>query len=1206
MENRQQYHVLSPNDHFVSPHQLYRQPPASFPGTAFPQPQVQVPFTTAGYQDPLSGTFITSGPIVHEGYIPAPGGEDEIDEASYRHSLFQNQNFQSDDEEDSEYERALAADEERILREIENKNELQEAEDSDFLIEDLGENEDDPDELLVEGDLIDEEEVRIPDVEEEEPELSPTKRKRGRPRGRGRGRGRVPRGAETKREGKQGKLGGPKGKRGPRAIADPGPQFKDLQRMANEFYMRRDFPGAIEYANKAIQLNPEIFASHSLLSEIYAEMGEEQKSVEALIVGAPTKRDKELWFHIIDRVNGMNSRKYPLFTDENKQAIVLDCLKSIILLDTNDYDARSQRLEIESDLGHVSRCVKLCRKMLTIRPYDDDVLKQMARLGTSSSKQTKIHLDRIIHSFDTSVAYFLANDDPSSSNLDWSLLNIYLDLLDRLGDYPYALFRLKSLSRWIQGRSNETYWDIQKDDREFDLADDPRRTAVPEFTRISRKTKYGKTLPFEIRVKMGIFRLRQVSPNFSEAMYHFETLEPDDDGPDARVLDYPDLFCDIADALHATGHDNDALRFYEPLYNNESRELGLRGFIGLYTCHKNLDHKEKTDNLISIFQKWKTESLDDLAVLAKFFEDIGMVDEALQRGELVFRNGGGRLLQKMGLRAYTEIQSNFWVEKQKARGKHGVRKSRVRTHMKDLSNANMDEEGTADEPLLVERPKKGFFRTKKSPPGRRPKAFLPVEIETLSGTNVPVNVIDQRLFRKKLTALANEFPDELKAARAQHREIVASFKRLDEISDAAEHGDEAAILEFISIARELIEEFSTFDLFYYDRREDFKGYFRRLGSGDIWKESALMMLAVVANNVEDGEEEPEIVEKPAVVPQDFYGIRFDKWLEAFIQYAICLAHRGEEDRCFSTIEVANQSNIFYRSQAYSHQFQICRLACALSLDDSMEASSAVRWLMRTYPFGSDLFRLYGCVNRLCSIPDGFATGPSLKVLLRYIKTMDYALLTPEQRTWYNFRGNDHTAWMAKAVSSQLSTYVKDHDPTIFTLYAYILTCGGSYQTALTYYFRAYTITPNDPVLNLSIGLAYIQHAMKRLSENRQFQIQQGLSFIYRYYDLRTRDGVAVRCSEAEFNMGRVWHSLGLVTQALPAYQRCIALSGQVREEAEKKDRDRDENGDVDMDMDGGRVEDFATEAAFAMQSIYALSGNFDAARKVTEEVLVIE
>lgn len=679
-------------------------------------------------------------------------------------------------------------------------------------------------------------------------------------------------------------------------------------------------------------------------------------------------------------------------------------------------------------------------------------------------------------------------------------------------------------------------------------------------------------------------------------------LEPEDDGPDPVVRDYPDLYRDVADALHVSGLSDEALRFYEPLYDLAFKHMSLRDFIGMYSSYKAIGHEEKARELLPIFRKWNPDKLEDLAILAKFFEDNDMEDDAMKRGEAVYKHGGGYLLRKIEFQGYLRIQGYLADQRKRARGKHGVRKARVNKYRKALRVATGDgdesqEEGHGEAPSLgpiTERPKSGLFRTRKLLPALRPKTFLPddtVEID------VPMDAIDQSLFARKLKDLVNDFPEDFKEARAQHREIVSSFQRLEELSETAEEGNEEAILEWIMIARELIEEFSTFDLFYYDRRREFIGYFRRVGSGGFWKDSALMVLAVRANDYEDGYiTEPDLKEKPERVPVDFYGIHFEKWFDIFARYAIFCARRGEEDRCFNTIEVVGQSNIFYRSQRYTQQLQICRLACALALDDSLQGASAIRWLLRTYPFSSDLFRLYGGANRYCSIPSGFATSPGLKVLLRYIKTMDYALLKSDQREWYNFRGSDHIDWMSKSVSSDILKYVKDHDPALFALYAHVLMCGGSYMAALNYYFRAFAITPQDPVLNLCIGVAYIQHAMKRLSENRQFQIQQGLSFIYRYYEIRTKDNVDVHCSEAEFNMGRIWHSLGLLSQAIPFYERCVQVGERVRDKAKQNE---DNNG-------SSAVDNFASEAAFAIQMIYALSGNFEGAGKVTERALVIE
>jgi general transcription factor 3C polypeptide 3 (transcription factor C subunit 4) len=699
-------------------------------------------------------------------------------------------------------------------------------------------------------------------------------------------------------------------------------------------------------------------------------------------------------------------------------------------------------------------------------------------------------------------------------------------------------------------------------------------------------------------------------------------LEPEDHGPEALFWDYEDLFRVIADALHATGHDKDALRFYEPLYHNNSPELTLMSYIGIHTCYRNLGQPEKAEELIPMLKDWNTETVDDLVKLAVFFEKQGLIAEAIQRAEILYRNKYAHRLRNLGFKAYDELREVYDTQRKKVRGKYNARKSTVKKQRRltkkatgrgevddnDLSHDVADRELPSLGPL-AERPNKGLFRTRRTgSKAAKAQMFLPFQADsekepapvlrptTLEGTSVPLRAIDQRFFRRKLESLARNYSEELQAARAQHRETVASFRRLDEIAEVAEEGEEDAINEVLSITRELIEEYSTFDIFYSNRKEGFHTYFRRTGDHELWRESALMVLAVVANNAEDGEIDSELKERPEQPPTDFWGVHFDKWVDAFGRYAILLAREGDDERSFSTLDIAVQSNIVWRSTAYTHQLQLCRLVCALAVDDSVQASTSIRWLMKEYPFSSDLFRLYSCVNRLCSFPEGYSTGPSHKVLLRYIKTMDYALLTEEERIWYNFRDRkDTTGGFQNSVNSDDVKYVKDHDPAVFALYAHILMCGGSYMAALNYYFRAFAITPDDPMLNLSIGVAYIQHAMKRLSENRQFQIQQGLAFVNRYYELRVKDDVAIQVQEAEFNAARIWHGLGLVSLAIPAYERCIALSKRVRQEAEDKC----------MDGEWG-CEDFKFEAAFAMQSIYAVSGNVEEARAVTERILVLE
>ncbi|KAF2001115.1 TPR-like protein [Amniculicola lignicola CBS 123094] len=1201
---------------FVSPFQVH-QPPPPDPGASYHGPQA--PFSTSNYlQSQLHEIQALRQPIVHEGFIPAPGNEDDFgDELDFHRPWY---NDDSDD--DSETERRLLAEEERIMFEVEARNNNSE-EDSDYSLanEDLEELEKDPDEMILDGD-IDE------DEEEEDTARKPRKGAKGRgvpqvvPQVRTRGRPRKQKSDKVDIRPKTGKQGRPPGKMGPRATADPGPRFKELQRLSNEAYFRGDWQTGIEYCDQAIQMNPEIFATYNILSEIYIKLDDEEKSIGALLAGGPTKRDPNLFIHIIDRIEKVNPKKYPFFTPEAKTHMTLKCLSSMIELNAKDYEARKQKFEIEMKLGRYSNCVNQCRQMLLLRPGDDRTLIQMARLGTSNPRLTKKHITKVLASFETSLDYFLAKDKPKTSRLDWNLLNVYLDILDSAGDYAKALFRLKSLARWIQGREEEKYWDnYTQDDREFDEEDEPRRAEVSEFSRASPSTNYGNDIPIEMRVKMGLFRLRLQPPDIEEALYHLNMLDPEDRSDNAIVFDYPDLFSEIANSLHVAGFDREALLFYEALQSRQKRhDMTLKTYVGFYTSYRNLERTGEARNLVPVFETWQTKSLEEVAVLARLFEESHMEEQAEERAELVYRNGGVRFLNKVGYQGLEELQEKYLRSNRPGRGNHRAKKVRARKHAKKVRNVTRPEEDSDHEgntrslgPLL-HRPSAGLFRSKKVVTGEKPKAFLPVEVRTLKGTLVPYTAIDERRFRIDLEFLAKNYSDELQQARAQHREIVASFEILDHLFEAAEGGDEDATAKWMSIARELIKEFSTFDLFYSDRREPFAGYFRALGNGNLWKESALMVLAVADNNLQDGIENPEIKQYPEPPPQDFYGVHFDKWFDVFAIYAVFLGRQGHSERCFNALDTVLQSNIFYKSKHYTHKTQACRLACGLAFDDSIQASIAIRWFMKYYPFSSDMFRLYSSLNRVCLNPNGFMRNSVLKVLVRYMKTMDFALMTEPQREKYNFQGDDNsgTAWRTKVISSDIIEHVKDHDPALFTLYGHVMMCGQSYIGALNSYFRAYAITPDDPLISLSIGVAYIQHAVNRQSENRQYQIQQGIAFMYRYRDLRTKDGKPEHQSEVDYNLGRMWHALGLLSPAADAYERCINFSKRTKEAKERAQHEKantasqDEQGGQGLEPEILSVEDYSSEAAFALRAIYEQSGDMSAAMRITMESLVLE
>lgn len=148
--------------------------------------------------------------------------------------------------------------------------------------------------------------------------------------------------------------------------------------------------------------------------------------------------------------------------------------------------------------------------------------------------------------------------------------------------------------------------------------------------------------------------------------------------------------------------------------------------------------------------------------------------------------------------------------------------------------------------------------------------------------------------------------------------------------------------------------------------------------------------------------------------------------------------------------------------------------------------------------------------------------------------------------------------------------------------------GNSTNVQLDYFFRAYALEPDNPMINLSIALSYVQHAVKRQADNRHHLVMQGFAFLSRYYDVRCASGDPCGRQEAEYNIARAYHLLGLPRSAIIYYKRCLNM------------RDAAHGDRTQKDMD-----DFSREAALALQGLWAAAGDHEEARQLTRAWLVI-
>lgn len=307
------------------------------------------------------------------------------------------------------------------------------------------------------------------------------------------------------------KKGGKRGRKGPRKAVEPTLEIKLLLAQANEAFIAKDYDRAEDLATRVIQMNAETYAAHALLSGIFLERGETQMGIVAQMSAAHLRpTDVGLWQSCINLI--LDNRR------EDRSSYLKDaiyCYTRMVRIDPKDLEARYQRALLLRELGHKGRAAHEFEQMLDMLPHDTTILRQLAEVYVDLGE-----IDKAKQQYRRHISLASEVDGLPGDSFTWSDVNIFVELLGYSGEYVDGIKELKSLSRWLLGRELEKYWDdIQQDDREWDADDSPRRIATEGFTQgLYTREAYGDGLPLELRVKLGIYRLKADPGQFAEAM----------------------------------------------------------------------------------------------------------------------------------------------------------------------------------------------------------------------------------------------------------------------------------------------------------------------------------------------------------------------------------------------------------------------------------------------------------------------------------------------------------------------------------------------------------------------------------------------------------------------------------------------------------------------------------------------------------------
>ena len=205
-------------------------------------------------------------------------------------------------------------------------------------------------------------------------------------------------------------------------VRNVAPEIRELLGEANNAYLKRDYPTAIDLLEETIRLAPGLSDPFLTLGLIYTEMGDAKRSLESLLLAVHlTPGDAKLW----QRIAGLSREAGNI-----QQAIY--CYNRCLRISGGNEILMIQReclWEVSmchSEIGDFEKAARNLRKLMEMGPSDGTVTKELARClyNTNEKEEAAELLEQV---FQTQK-----DERQVDANLVNMLCEVYLDLREWL------------------------------------------------------------------------------------------------------------------------------------------------------------------------------------------------------------------------------------------------------------------------------------------------------------------------------------------------------------------------------------------------------------------------------------------------------------------------------------------------------------------------------------------------------------------------------------------------------------------------------------------------------------------------------------------------------------------------------------------------------------------------------------------------------
>lgn len=205
--------------------------------------------------------------------------------------------------------------------------------------------------------------------------------------------------------------------------------------------------------------------------------------------------------------------------------------------------------------------------------------------------------------------------------------------------------------------------------------------------------------------------------------------------------------------------------------------------------------------------------------------------------------------------------------------------------------------------------------------------------------------------------------------------------------------------------------------------------------------------------------------------EELCGITYRQWYFLLINVTLEFAKDGKYEDAYQVMKHSLECQTFYNDERRKFELQMILVAISVSCKEFEQAGYISRNFCFVGPYLITGLRLYTAV--FCGGPQAiqsFSLGLNTKFLYRQVDKLQ------------------------KMINDNPESVSPKNAAILFGTYGHAVFCSKSYAMAISFYLKALNYSPNDPVLYLSAGIAYMHRATQK-TESRHGHLIKVLIFL---------------------------------------------------------------------------------------------------------------